>query len=1308
MKTCTPCPRWWLLFLLLSCAPEPRASGHQPPWSGAVVDPKPLAIAEGTADTGPTWMAVHRMAQSRSDHTSTLLTTGEVLVVGMRGGLLSAEAYDPIRDLWVSVGASNESRSRHTATLLPNGKVLIVGGYKNYRVPLSSAELYDPVTQSWSPAGSLITPRFEHTATLLPNGRVLVVGGANYSSNLNSVEEYDPDSNTWSAAPSLHMARGEHTANLLPEGQVLVLGGTSAKFLEIYDSKNREWSLKTMPEAVAGHTSTLLPDRRILVVGGVNADEVGNIPSSSLVRRYNPATNSWSTARPLAQARSRHTATLLPDGRVLVTGGDVSRYGANGSALESTEIYQPESNEWSSLGNLLGARTGHAATLLSTGKLLVTGGLTASGPTASAEVYDTSTYVVEGTFLEGRSYHSASLLHDGRVLIAGGTESDKGRSSKIYDPGTKSWSSMSPMQQGHVGHTATVLTAGKVLVVGGGKNLGTSFPNPVDSAELYDPKTGAWSFLTVLEPDRSHHTATLLTNGKVLVIGGLSASIGWHALSSALLYDPATQHWSSAGSMQIARGGHSATLLPNGKVLVVGGHSSLYSPLAIAELYDPTTNSWSFTGAMNAIRRAGHTATLLRTGKVLVIGGINEQVSFLRDMEEYDPVTNRWSALGVVTKPRDGHTATLLSNGKLLVVGGDNEEYLAAPSELYDPVMRTWSSVNLQTWRQPISSTLLPGGEALIINSSWTVLFRTALGNISSRPVIKQIAPATLEPGSLLAVTGMGFLGLSEASGGQTQSSSTNYPLLSLQSVDTGLWTPLPGREFSDASVVARLPYLPAGQYLLNVTTHAVTSGKVILITNTTPPKTRLIHRAPDASLTREPAATFSFVSEDVDLAAFECSLDDSPFGTCSSPKEYLSLRDGERVFRVRSRDLVGNVELVPVEHRWTVDTTPPNVSIKPEPPSNGYSARSTAVFLFTSEAPDFAFFECSLDGADFQACASPRNHGALIDGAHSFRVRAWDKAGNVAPPVDYRWTVDTVEPDPRLTSVPPRFTRSSESRFSFSAEPGVTFECSMDSVDFSLCASEQSYASLTEGKHSFRLRATDLAGNSRTSAAYEWVVDKSAPTPVIMGPAAVTSSKDFPFSFSSEADARFECRLDGVELTPCSSPQGYAALEDGVHTFEVLVTDPAGNTGRQNHEWVVDTVSPESPSVQRPGAGQRGFTARPVFAGTAEPHGQVQVFVDGALVAEAQADEVGAWEVNASPLTWGPHSFTATTTDRAGNTSPPLPESTFTTEQRGYYNLGCGASPASLPAWPLALLALGLSRRQHRSSGRRRARDEV
>ena len=321
------------------------------------------------------------------------------------------------------------------------------------------------------------------------------------------------------------------------------------------------------------------------------------------------------------------------------------------------------------------------------------------------------TWTMTGSMSMSRDGHTATLLQSGKVLVVGGSGEIFHASSELYDPATGSWAMLGSMSVARIEHTATLLPNGKVLVAGG-RNIVNGW-NAFSSAELYDPASGTWTLTGAMSAARFNHTATLLPNGRVLVAGGGRLGSSYH--SSAELYDPATGTWSMTGSMSIERQIHTATLLSDGKVLVAGGYG--YAYLTSVELYDPTTGTWAMTGSMS-YENLENTATLLPNGKVLVAGGYGYGGGLAR-AQLYNPATGTWTSTGSMESLRRNHTANLLQSGKVVVVGGYNYDGVSSnyssSAELYDPTTQTWTAAGaMSISRGYHTATLLPNGSVLV------------------------------------------------------------------------------------------------------------------------------------------------------------------------------------------------------------------------------------------------------------------------------------------------------------------------------------------------------------------------------------------------------------------------------------------------------------------------------------------------------------------------------------------------------------------------------------------------------------------
>jgi hypothetical protein len=310
-----------------------------------------------------------------------------------------------------------------------------------------------------------------------------------------------------------------------------------------------------------------------------------------------------------------------------------------------------------------------------------------------------------------RAAHTATLLPYGKVLIAGGFVVNGGglSSVEIFDPTTKTFTSAENMTVARASHTATLLPSGKVLIAGGYNG------NYLDSAELYDPATGKFASVGKMVTPRSGQVATLLNNGKVLLAGGVGT--GWTFLADAELYDPNTNTFTATGGMTTARESHTATLLKDGKVLITGGHKGRRAAITIytnAEIYNPASGTFTAAGNLT-VKRHKHDATLLADGRVLIVGGSDEHDDdgAYRNAEVFNPANGSFTVvrnnMNTARYKLQG-TAILLNNGKVLIAGGANR------AEVFDPTTSSFSFAegDMGTKRLFATATLLKNGLVLI------------------------------------------------------------------------------------------------------------------------------------------------------------------------------------------------------------------------------------------------------------------------------------------------------------------------------------------------------------------------------------------------------------------------------------------------------------------------------------------------------------------------------------------------------------------------------------------------------------------
>ena len=681
------------------------------------------ATVTGASDTSVTWTVKGGV------NGGTILASGLYTAPGTAGSysVIATSNADNTQIAAAVVSVAGFARtgllnpSPATATLLNDGTVLYTDG------AIGSAEIYDPVASASKATGSMSIPRVDYTATLLPNGKVLIAGGQSSGQVTAQAELYDPSSGTFAVTGSLAAPREGHTATLLLDGRVLIVGGDKGNCTssciyteaEIYDPSTGTFNPTTgslpQPPAIPANNplgtaaAIRLLNGKVLIAGG----GIGGA-----AELFDPATGLFAQTGALVNPDDGFAATLLPDGKVLfVTGG------IKGAAAATAEIYDPAAGTFAATGNLNLARNFDTATLLSNGEVLIAGGWS-TGP---AELYDPATgkFTLTGSLQEPRVGQQATLLTDGTALIAGGTAPIDGLYSvEVYDPASKSFGSKSTfLKTARTDQASAQLPDGRLLLTGG-EDFALSV---LSSAEIYDPATGVSSLTGSMLKPRHGHTATLLPNGNVLIVGGFSDSSvtgsGAKLVSTAEIYNPAAGTFSSTSSPNLARAYHTATLLPSGQVLITGGATlgGSLSPTSSAELYDPAAQTFTSTANMSAVRY-NHAATLMNDGRVLISDGMTVAGSSGSGIgldEIYDPAAGQFLQAGpkvVISNPTAPSTASiLLQNGQVLA---DNQSVFNSAS---DTLTVLTSPLNLQRLLQDYEFAPLPGGLVLATSNSYPV-----------------------------------------------------------------------------------------------------------------------------------------------------------------------------------------------------------------------------------------------------------------------------------------------------------------------------------------------------------------------------------------------------------------------------------------------------------------------------------------------------------------------------------------------------------------------------------------------------------
>lgn len=705
---------------------------------------------------------------------------------------------------WMTTTPMNVARNEHAALLLSDKRVLVVGGATNVA---DAAEIFEVMvdattnlaTTKWTPlpspdARSITSkPGCRPAIAQIDKNTVLVVS-TDWNNNVSSVSTFDLQSLDWTPRFDLPNATCWPWTISLDDGNVFLLADdeTSSQVLPyLYTAATHTISSVTpLPAPKEGtwiHSSAIkMANGNVLVSGGAGTNDVVENDETIFIDPTNAA-NPWQAAGDMTIRRAKHALTLLPNGKVLAIGGYTQGPFA-GQWAETAEMFDINTGAWAMIAPMSNARIyGHTATTLRSGLVLVIGGSTSS----TAELFDPTSN--EWSLIEradDRRYydHSATLLDDDRVLVTGGVSITNGvpntgnSDASLCNALIFAWQSQKNIDADSRGfHSATLMDEDAILVVGGAHEASDGTLQSLKDAILYHTADGASTSAPTLTHPRAFHTATKLSNGNVLVAGGMDESA---VVSEIYGPDPSSDPntpsyiWMEAAPLPQPTMRAVATLLDDETVLHVGGiysgGTNEVSPEVL--LYDPDANAWNVAPDMpETAQRHGHTLTKSSDGSVLAIGGFSScpsagySPSAVNSVARYDPSTKTWTSVKSMNQARAYHTATLLKNGQVLVAGGGGSisddclrptwNTVFASAEVYDPDTNTWTTVGImEEARTEHQAILLDSEKVLIVGGKRTSTGRTLASAELYDPDTKSWSPTSrLQKGryghSLNAVT---------------------------------------------------------------------------------------------------------------------------------------------------------------------------------------------------------------------------------------------------------------------------------------------------------------------------------------------------------------------------------------------------------------------------------------------------------------------------------------------------------------------------------------------------------------------------
>jgi streptogramin lyase len=1141
----------------------------------------------------------------------------------------------------------------------------------------------------------------------------------------------------------------------------------------------------------SAHGAVTLSDGRVLVVGGNNGQSTGHEQTGDV---YDPSQNDWTLTGPMVRGRQDQDgviAALLPNGKVLAAGGDYTGRCPFSGTFGTAELFDPSTNTWSATGSMLNVRQSPAWSVLPDGRVFVTGGFFAtctSSVLATSEIYDPATgaWSSAASMPMPRAGADAVTLGDGRVLVVGGctlqcSNPTLSQTAQIYDPTSNSWSIAASMGSNHYGGVVIALDDGRVLAAGGNDGGG---PLSYAGTEAYDPTTDSWAPLGPMITPRSSMTrrGVRLADGRVLVAGGFTALGGGNYTSRAEIFDPASNQWSAAGRLSRVRIAHSATILPDGRVIVAGGGGNENGIESSAEIFDlngqdtvppettidcclpDPTPTFGFTSSepdstfecrvdsdpFAACSGPGqdHTPPPLPAGPHVF------EVRAIDDWGNADPTPA--ARLITVANPITEYVLPTADSGPSgIAVGADGALWVTERQSAQIARITTAGAITEYPLPTPASGpdgiTAGPDGAIWFVEND-----ANQIGRIDTDGVVTEFALPTPDSYPYRITAGSdGALWFTEILGGKigritTDGTVTEYPLPTpgaqplgiAAGADGALWFTTSGvseiGRITTDGVVSAFPvgtvepaeivagpdgalWFTGRSAIGRLTTSGSFSGFALPRSGDAPVG---ISPGPDGALWFAQPGSGQF--DQIDRVTTDGSFSEFTIPTPFSRPGAVTAVGGAIWFTEMNTNSVGQLQVagpansatanapaggtVVTNSQSTADdpigtslTTPVAGPVTVEeiptttPDPGGFtllghqvnvtapSATAANPLLLTFRldssllppGEDETTLQIFRNGVLVPECAS--GGSADPDPCVANRVAIDEGGGDVSLTVltsqASAWNfgvgsaVDSTPPETTIDAGPGGRTNDSTPTFAFNSdEAGSTFECRFDSAAFAPCsgpgATHTPAASLSQGGHTFEVRATDQAGNVDPSpASRSFTVDTQAPnTLILFGPSGKTNDSTPTFAFiSTEAGSSFQCRIDSFAFSPCSGPGAthtpVGSLSQGAHTIQVRAVDQAGNVDPSpaSRSFTVDTSPPQTTITAGPSGTTQDRTPTFRFS-SSEPQGAAfECSLDGAPFKRCSSPK------QLAKLSFGSHTFRVRAIDAAGNVDPTPAQRSFT-----------------------------------------------